>query len=103
MTTKYVTDITISKVKYLGLFKGIPHKYLKNIYDDDDDEFMEVEIEDFEAEKQREWECSTRFKFELPYGDGKWATITSEITYNTSSPIALTMCELINEDEDDSQ
>ena len=102
MTTKYVTDITISKAKYLGLFKGIPHKYLKNIYDDDDDEFMEVGIEDFEAEKQREWEMSTRFIWRLCC-DGKWATITSEITYNTSSPIALTMCELINEDEDDSQ
>jgi len=91
----YPNCLMVSLMKKMDLFDNVPYKNMKNLNDDDD---IEVEIEDFVAEGQREWECSARFTFILEEELGWWREYVVETTYNSSSIFAMIMIDLYEED-----
>ena len=95
----------ISQTKNLNLFDNISYKYIKNIINCDD---YDIEVEIKELDCDRKCYCKTQFKFSIPqlhtkkgkqyYKD---ATFTLVKEYNSSSPYALMLCGVDEEEEDD--
>jgi len=94
----YPNCISISTMKELDLFDNISYKYIKDIINNDDDD-IEVEIEDVDCDRVA-W-CKTRFKFEIDLGRGNGVLKVNLIKeYNGSSPYAIMLCQLDEEEED---
>ena len=104
----YTNCLMVSIMKQLNLFDNISYKYIKDIINDDDD-LIEVEIKDLDCDRIAY--CKTRFKFSIPqliderfgekyYKDAKFVV---EKEYNGSSPFALMMIELYEEDEEEEE
>ena len=97
----YPNCISISTMKELDLFDNISYKYIKDIINNDDDD-IEVEIEDVDCVEcdMVAW-CKTRFKFEIDLGRGNGVLKVNLIKeYNASSPYAIMLCQLDEEEED---
>jgi len=97
----------VSRMKELNLFDDIKYKYVKNLIEDGDDYDVDVEIEDLDCDREA-W-CKTRFTFNLniDVSGGSSPIIVDrkfvvEKEYNGSSPYALMMCQL-HEDEDEEE
>jgi hypothetical protein len=103
----YTNCLMVSTMKKLNLFDNISYKYIKDIIDEDDNDF-EVEIEDLDCDRIAY--CKTRFKFEINIDvsggcmpmmvDRKFVV---EKEYNSSSAYALMMLELQEEDEEEEE
>jgi|TARA_E500000318_G_scaffold19533_1_gene20302 hypothetical protein len=103
----YTNSLMVSQMKEFDLFDDIKYKYIKDIIEDDDDEFV-VEIEDLDCDRDG-W-CKTQFTFELTIDvsggccplivDKKFVV---EKEYDNSSAYALMMLKLIDEDEDEDE
>ena len=85
METKMETKIqnwTIGKMKLLGLFDDIPHKYVKEFIDWGKYTEIEVEIidldEELSEEERRKGMCKRKFSFEPVY-----TKLETTLTYNT--------------------
>ena len=101
-------------IEYLGLFDDLPYKYVKSIInccktDEDKMEYdFEVDIEDLDA--VNDWTCSTSFTFTLKIDvsrgslplmvDKKFVVIKE---YNSSSPMAMYICENLYEEEEEEE
>ena len=99
--------IPINTMKYLDLFDDIPHKYIKNIIDKDD-EYIDVDITDLECDRIA-W-CNTQFTFKLDINVSGGSlplmvekTFKRVLHYNNSSGIALTIMNIQDEEDDDEE
>ena len=103
------TLISIETAKYLGLFDEVKYKYVKDFFDNnDDDDFIEVEVEAVDDDNDT-W-CKTIFKFEIPFDFGMCdkgiLKVKTTKRYSGSSPIAMKMCEVwdsIEEEEEEEE
>lgn len=96
-------SVLMTTLKYLDLFDDIPYKYVKNIIDDDYEDF-DVDIEHLECD-QIAW-CETKFTFKLSVDVSGGSmplmvekTFEKVLHYNCSSGFALTIMEIQNENE----
>ena len=91
--TKYL--LLVGEMKELDLFDDVPYKYIKDIIDDDDEQFV-VEVEylpcDIVAYN------TVKFTFELDK-----IFFEFENTYSTSSPYALLLLEYCADDEEEEE
>jgi hypothetical protein len=121
--TNYTNCISIEKALYFDLFDDIDYKWLKLILSpsvDREEYDFEVEIEDIPVEKVIEGffktspECRTTFTFDLKmskirpsYNANGYITeyitktFTKTIDYDASSPIAMALCDLQYNEEDE--
>jgi len=106
--TNYTNCISIETALYFDLFDDISYKWLKLILDpsvDREENDFEVEIEDLPC--TRECYCITKFTFELKMVDYirmgstyyKTKKFSKTIEYNGSSGLAMTICELKEDEE----
>ena len=102
----YINFLFVSSMKKLDLFDNISYKYIKDIINDDDDE-IDIEIKDLDCD--RFGYCKTQFTFSIPqfiderfgekyYEDAKFVV---EKEYYGSSPFALMMINLYENDEEE--
>jgi hypothetical protein len=102
----YINFLFVSSMKKLDLFDNISYKYIKDIINNDDDE-IDIEIKDLDCD--RFGYCKTQFTFSIPqliderfgekyYEDAKFVV---EKEYYGSSPFALMMIHLYENDEEE--
>jgi hypothetical protein len=102
----YINFLFVSSMKKLDLFDNISYKYIKDIINNDDDE-IDIEIKDLDCD--RFGYCKTQFTFSIPqliderfgekyYEDAKFVV---EKEYYGSSPFALMMINLYENDEEE--
>jgi hypothetical protein len=102
---KYPNFIFISQMKDLDLFDNIAYKYIKGIEECPSCETLEIEIEDMDCDRVG-W-CKTQFTFYVPqYSKEMFDTDTVHFEcfkvrkeYNESSPYALMVCGLLEEED----
>tara|TARA_R110000868_G_scaffold345886_1_gene606964 strand:- start:264 stop:593 length:330 start_codon:yes stop_codon:yes gene_type:complete len=100
------TYMMISQMKELDLFDDIPYRHIKKIKT----KLQEICVEIVHINNCRPCWATAQFSFDievnvsgglLPIMVDK--TFTKTIEYNTSSPYALMIMELFNEDEDEEE
>jgi hypothetical protein len=101
----YTNSLQLSTIQYLDLLDDIPYKYIKNMIDEDDEDYYDVEIADLKCDRIAY--CRTQFKLSLKIDIGQGSlpiyvdkTFIIVKEYNNSSGIALTMLDLYEEDSD---
>ena len=113
-TMTYTNCINMHHIEYLDLFDDLPYKYVKSIInccktDEDKWEYdFEVDIKDLDCDRVA-W-CKTKFTFTLEIDvsggslplmvDKKFVVIKE---YNSSSPMALYICENLDEEEEEEE
>jgi len=125
MRSNYVNYISIEKALYFDLFDDIKYEWLKLILDpsvDREECDFEVEIEDIPVEEVIEGffkitpDCRTTFTFDLRMSIKKPSynangytteyitkTFTKTIDYDSSSPFAMTLCDMKKDDTEDEE
>ena len=96
-----MTSYTINLItmKYLDLFDEIPYKDIKEfIHNDDFDDDYFVEIEHLDCERIA-W-CDTKITFTITINDIE-KTFEKVLHYNNSSPFALAIMELEQEQDEE--
>jgi energy-coupling factor transporter ATP-binding protein EcfA2 len=82
--------IYVEQALFLGLFEDIKFKYIKDLIKDES-EMFEVNIKYLPCDMI----CHNTIEFELNFEtETHTCKKKVEITYNTSSPVALKMCEI---------
>mgnify|MGYP003628373321 FL=1 len=93
----YTKYLTIETMKKLDLFDNISYKHIKDIINNDDDG-IDVSMEDVECERIAY--CKTRFAFKIDLGSGNGIlNVDFQREYNTSSPFALMIMEIEENDD----
>ena len=107
----YINTLMVAQMKWLNLFDDIFYKNIKDIIDEDEDD-IEVEIKDMDCggDGQGVDRCKTSFTFtlninvsggSLPIWTEKKYTVEKE--YSGSSPMALYIMDLYNEDSEEEE
>jgi hypothetical protein len=102
----YINFLFVSSMKKLDLFDNISYKYIKDIINNDEDE-IDIEIKDLDCD--RFGYCKTQFTFSIPqliderFGEKYYedAEFVVEKEYYGSSPFALMMINLYENDEEE--
>jgi len=115
----YTNCINITDALWFGLFDDVPYKWLKEVLDkkmDWDEYDFEVEITDVPLERElgevmEGGLCATKFDFELRWNDEIWGsekkwktqTFTKIIEYNCSGEVALKLCKMDDDYEEEEE
>jgi hypothetical protein len=89
--TQYINRLSLEQMEYLDLFDDIPYKYVKDLVKMDNETDFEVEIEDIYCDRVAWFETKITFTININDID---KTFEKVLYYNNSSPIALAIMEL---------
>jgi hypothetical protein len=103
----YTNCLTIGQMKEMDILDEVPYKFFKNCDDEDD-----IEVNIYHIDNDKPTYGTVVFEYELEYdcSGGSMPLYTTKkfktkITYNTSSPFALFLCNIqeYTDDEDESE
>lgn len=103
---QYTNCLMLSQMKWLDLFDDMPYGEIKHHIHGDDENDYEVDIQDIEDDECNYRTCKTQFTFDLEHGEGFYRhTKTHKIIkeYNSSSPMAMFICDLCFEESDEEE